>query len=329
MRGVHRLRVRSAHIAYDMAFERNITVIQGDSATGKTTLIDMVREWQINGADTGIMLTCDVPCRVLEGSGWQEALDHIEDSIVFVDEGNRFVSSVDFSRAVRGSSNYFVIVTREALDNLPYSVTEVYGIRSSGRFGRMEPVYHHMYRIYGDGELHGAGGQTLVTEDSNSGHDFFLASCSGTEVRCVSAGGAGRIFGLLQELGEDEGVTVVADGAAFGSQMGRVHRLMTRRGGVCLYLPESFEWLILSSGVLDDREVREILERPHDYIDGSEYLSWERFFTKLLVDKTDGTWMQYSKARLNPAYLQGKCRERILAVLPPAMRKMLDTPSVG
>ena len=36
MRSEHRLRVRSAHVAYDMTFARNITVIQGDSATGKT-----------------------------------------------------------------------------------------------------------------------------------------------------------------------------------------------------------------------------------------------------------------------------------------------------
>ena len=172
MRGEHRLRVRSAHITYDMAFVRNITVIQGDSATGKTTLVDMVREWQLNGTDTGITLTCDVPCRVLEGNDWQETLSRIEGSIVFVDEGNRFVSSVEFSRAVQGSSNSFVIVTREALDNLPYSVTEVYGIRSSGRYGSMEPVYHEMYRIYGDGDLRDAGGQILVTEDSNSGYDF-------------------------------------------------------------------------------------------------------------------------------------------------------------
>lgn len=192
MRGMHRLRVRSAHISYDMTFVRNITVIQGDSATGKTTLVDMIREWRLNGTDTGITLTCDVPCHVLEGNDWHERISNIESSIVFVDGGNRFVSSGDFARAVRGSSNYFVIITREALDNLPYSVTEVYGIRSSGRYGRMEPVYHQMYRIYGDEELRNVGGQTLVTEDSNSGHDFFSALCTDTDAHCVSAGGAGR-----------------------------------------------------------------------------------------------------------------------------------------
>ncbi|MBO7674298.1 MAG: hypothetical protein J6S63_04750 [Atopobiaceae bacterium] len=48
------------------------------------------------------------------------------------------------------------------------------------------------------------------------------------------------------------------------------------------------------------------------------------FATKLLVDKTNGTWMQYSKAKMNPAYLQDKSRERIPGTLPPAMRDMLN-----
>ena len=96
-------------------------------------------------------MRCAVLCA--RGKRLQETLSHIEGSIVFVDEGSRFVSSVEFSRAVQGSSNYFVIVTGEALDNLTYSVTKVYGIRNSGRCGSVEPVYHEMYRIYGDEDL--------------------------------------------------------------------------------------------------------------------------------------------------------------------------------
>lgn len=150
MKGQHQLRVQSAHLRYDMIFTRNLTVIQGDSATGKTTLVDMIQEYLLNGSDTGITLTCDCPCRVLAGNTWKEQLTGIEDSIIFIDEGNRFVSSMEFAEAVRASGNYYVIVTREALDNLPYSVTEIYGIRSSGKYSSLEPVYHEMYRIYGD-----------------------------------------------------------------------------------------------------------------------------------------------------------------------------------
>lgn len=115
----------------------------------------------------------------------------------------------------------------------------------------------------------------------------------------------------------------MADGAAFGSQMGRVHRLMQMRGDVCLYLPESFEWLILSAGILSGGGIAKILEDPSAHIDGETYLSWERFFAEELTRRTSGTWLRYSKDRLNPAYLKGKCRERIVSALPAAIREQL------
>ena len=316
MKGRHTLRVQSAHLRYDMTFTRSLTVIQGDSATGKTTLVDMIQEYLLNGSDTGISLVCDCPCRVLAGNTWKEQLAGIENSIVFIDEGNRFVASAEFAKMIKGSDNYYVIVTREALDNLPYSVTEIYGIKSSGKYGFLEPVYHEMYRIYGEQPL--SGSDVIITEDSNSGYDFF----SGFHVSCRSAGGAGNVFSLLQELSGE--ITVIADGAAFGSQMGRVHKLVERRAGVRLYLPESFEWIILSAGILDDHEIREILEKPYAYIDSKDFFSWERFFTALLVDKSRKTWYEYSKHKLNPVYLQGKCRNQILSVLPDTIANMLQ-----
>ena len=316
MKGRHTLRVQSAHLRYDMIFTRSLTVIQGDSATGKTTLVDMIQEYLLNGSDTGISLVCDCPCRVLAGNTWKEQLAGIENSIVFIDEGNRFVASAEFAKMIKGSDNYYVIVTREALDNLPYSVTEIYGIKSSGKYGFLEPVYHEMYRIYGEQPL--SGSDVIITEDSNSGYDFF----SGFHVSCRSAGGAGNVFSLLQELSGE--ITVIADGAAFGSQMGRVHKLVERRAGVRLYLPESFEWIILSAGILDDHEIREILEKPYAYIDSKDFFSWERFFTALLVEKSKKTWYEYSKHKLNPVYLQGKCRNQILSVLPDTIANMLQ-----
>ena len=316
MKGRHTLRVQSAHLRYDMTFTRSLTVIQGDSATGKTTLVDMIQEYLLNGSDTGISLVCDCPCRVLAGNTWKEQLAGIENSIVFIDEGNRFVASAEFAKMIKGSDNYYVIVTREALDNLPYSVKEIYGIKSSGKYGFLEPVYHEMYRIYGEQPL--SGSDVIITEDSNSGYDFF----SGFHVSCRSAGGAGNVFSLLQELSGE--ITVIADGAAFGSQMGRVHKLVERRAGVRLYLPESFEWIILSAGILDDHEIREILEKPYAYIDSKDFFSWERFFTALLVEKSRKTWYEYSKHKLNPVYLQGKCRNQILSVLPDTIANMLQ-----
>ena len=169
MRGRHTLRVQSVHLRYDLTFTRNLTILQGDSATGKTTLVDMIQEYLLNGSDTGITLACDCPCRVISGSTWADQVRGIEESIVFVDEGNRFVSSPEFARAVRDSGNYYVIVSREALDNLPYSATEIYGLRSSGKYQLQEPVHHEMYRIYGDMRPLNEWLENLITEDSNAG----------------------------------------------------------------------------------------------------------------------------------------------------------------
>lgn len=44
--------------------------------------------------------------------------------------------------------NYFVLITRENLYNLPYSVDEIYGLHESGKYHDTRKVYQQMYHIY-------------------------------------------------------------------------------------------------------------------------------------------------------------------------------------
>ncbi len=147
MKGVYHVIVQNRYLKYEFDIRRNLTIIQGDSATGKTTLVEMIRESHLD-SDSGVTVSCERPCRVVEGDLWKEQMAYIHDSIVFIDEGSSFVESEEFAGLARGSSNYFVIVTRENLHMLPISVEEVYGIKSSGRYGSLQPVYHEMYRLY-------------------------------------------------------------------------------------------------------------------------------------------------------------------------------------
>lgn len=108
---------------------------------------------------------------------------------------------------------------------------------------------------------------------------------------------------------------IIADGAAFGPEIERVLGLRAiRRLGV--YLPESFEWLVLKADVLNDPEVRAILDKPSDHIASEDYFSWEQFFTALLAERSRDTYLAYTKTKLNPNYLQNSVTERISAVLP-------------
>ena len=64
MKGKHKVIVQNNRLHYELEIERNITIIQGDSATGKTTLIDMIRQAFNLGISSGIEAVCNVPVTV-------------------------------------------------------------------------------------------------------------------------------------------------------------------------------------------------------------------------------------------------------------------------
>lgn len=311
MKGIHKVVVGTKYLKYEFELRRNLTVIRGDSATGKTTLVDMIRTHMNDGESGPVTLNCDKGCYVVEGNLWKGQLDNIQDSIVFIDEGNEFVKTKDFARAIQQTDNYYVIVTREGLPALPYSVEEVYGIRTSGKYGTLKRSYHSFYRIYPDSTTEKIKPEKILTEDSNSGYQFFDAVCTEHQMQCDTANGKSNVFSYLK-VHKDEKILVIADGAAFGPEMDRVLQLVQTRKNLALYLPESFEWLILSSGILKDAETTQILQTPSGYIDSKEYFSWERYFTALLIEKAAGTYLNYTKKTLNKAYLRDGVKNAIL-----------------
>ena len=173
-------------------YQRNITIIKGDSATGKTTLIELIREYGQEGEESGIQLSCKAECVVVEGQKWKDQLSAVKDSIVFIDETNKFIETQEFASAVKESTNYFVIITRESLEMLPVSVSEVYGIKSSGKYNSLEPVYHEMYEIYKSSfysEPCSVCPNKIIVEDSNSGYEFFSHLSERNNLECISANG--------------------------------------------------------------------------------------------------------------------------------------------
>ncbi|MDE7422404.1 MAG: translation initiation factor 2 [Lachnospiraceae bacterium] len=316
MKGKYLITVKNNVLRYQFEIRRNITIIKGDSATGKTTLVDMIREYYENGEQSGIILQCDKTCVVLEGRQWKVLLENIHDSIVFIDEGNQFITTDEFSSELKRSDNYYVIVTREGLPNLPYSVEEIYGIKTSGKYGTLQQTYQEFYRIYGDVKNSILfSPDIIIVEDSNAGYEFFENAAEDKCWETISAGGKSNIYKLLKEY-DNKKILIIADGAAFGAEMDRVMKKINLSIGKAIFLPESFEWLILKSDTIRDKAIEEILDNPSDFIESKEYMSWERFFTALLVDKTKDTYLRYSKSKLNDAYKNKKIQERILQEVP-------------
>ena len=97
--------------------------------------------------------------------------------------------------------------------------------------------------------------------------------------------------------------------------MEKLYNLSMKMANILLYLPESFEWLILDSGLIPGKNLKGILSEPEQYIESREYFSWERFFTRLLIHETEDTYFKYQKNRLNPVYLHEKSKQSILSAM--------------
>ena len=71
MVGKYEIEVYNNKVHYFLTVKRNITILQGDSATGKTELIRLIQEVETNGASSGITLICDAQCTVLTAVDWK------------------------------------------------------------------------------------------------------------------------------------------------------------------------------------------------------------------------------------------------------------------
>lgn len=147
MTGKHKIIVKNNRLYFELEIEEKITIIRGDSATGKTTLIDMIWQARHYEDSSGIELISEVPCKVLYRDNWKWSVEEAADTIFFIDDGNVFVTTEEFADAVKRSDSYFVIVIRENLYHLPYSTDEIYGLRCSGRYRDTKRMYQQMYRL--------------------------------------------------------------------------------------------------------------------------------------------------------------------------------------
>ena len=322
MKGKHHITIETKRLKYEFEIKRNITVIQGDSATGKTTLIELLSTYAVQKEKSGIKLVSDVECAVYTGgqTDWKASMESLKNSIIFIDEDYSFIFSEEFAKWLQGNSNYFVLITRRPIYNLPYSVNEIYGIRTSGKYHFPQQIYHEFYQIYSDIEMNSLESDYIVyLEDTKAGFQFYTKAFKDKTIRSCEGNA-----NIAYAISESDRIIVIADGAAFGAYIDNLMAVVEEKKEVLIYLPESFEWLILKSGLIDGSRVQDILSKPEDYIDSESFLSWECFFTDLLQRETeDDKQKKYNKMKLSKFYYSPKAVMSILQVMPDAVREKL------
>jgi predicted ATPase len=127
MDGEHSILIDTGKVKFNLTLDWNITVIIGDSATGKTYLCDTVHNYVKFGRSSGINVITDVKLDV-GANTFEDAIRQLRNSsntIIFYDSDIKYVMKSEFVEAVRDSSNYVVIMCREVMDDLLYSSKSV------------------------------------------------------------------------------------------------------------------------------------------------------------------------------------------------------------
>ena len=318
MLGRYEIEIYNKRVHYFLTIKRNITILQGHSATGKSELIRLISDYEQNGASSGVTVKCGAACTVLTNVDWENRLSRLSKYIVFIDETASFIKSKEFAESVRGADNYFVIVSRDDLEQLPYSVDEIYGLRnvsSLSKYKSFKKVYNEMYHLYNLAMLNETQPAVVLTEDSNAGFECFCMIYGNI---CSPAAGKSNVYNAIRSTGAVD-VLVIVDGAAFGSEIGKVLRYLEISDKKCvIYAPESFEYLLLKSGIAGVSA--DILDKTYEYADSKEYISWEEFYTEYLMKKTQGTVYHYGKSKLAEAYKTEGVMIRIISAIPKQIR---------
>lgn len=283
MKGNIKVVVSTKKLRYELNLRRNITIIQGDSATGKTTLIQIINDYLSSRTGPGTDVICKKKCAVLSGDleSVLIRLERLSDTIVFANEQEHFLYPKRFAAAVLKSDCYFVFITRDDLHTLPYSVNEIYCLKNSGYYQNTRQVYNSLHQIYPESQVHDMIAPTMILTEDSVGYQMFHAICAENKISCASAAGKSNIASYLLSNKSDR-IFAIVDGAAFGADIKSVTHALTINTRSYIWTPESFECLILQSGIFHEETLQKILNSPSEYIESDNFSSWERFFTRLL-----------------------------------------------
>lgn len=147
MKGKYEIKISNNKVGYTLLIERNVTILTGESGIGKSSLVRLIQNYEEYGKKSGVTVKCKKPCRTITSNqDWEDRINKIHNSIIFIDEGKEFLRSQEFAKAIDGSDNYYVLITREGLSQIPYSVDAILSLKETVH--RNKRVYSKSYPCY-------------------------------------------------------------------------------------------------------------------------------------------------------------------------------------
>ena len=284
------LKIESRKYKFEGQFERRISIIHGDSATGKSSLTEILK---IKSSD--VMIKCSVKILILADDTWKSTISANTDALLIADD-LRCVEQKDFadvcSKYLVENNLYLVIINRadlsefdrdrnngngEHLTRLSISLNSIYSFCTDGikhwlRNDRL-PFFNDLSAI-----------DCIITEDTKNGFEFWNNLFNNVE---HSSDGRDSLVKDLEKHNPTQKILVLLDTAAYGSNYEHFKRKLCDSGyniGICpIY--ECFEYVLLKSNLLKDNPiVTSELSDVHRF--ANKFVSWENYFEDLIDRST-------------------------------------------
>lgn len=211
---------------YHLELTSKLTIIDAESGTGKTLLLNLIRENQ----DTRIQ--CPVPViPITTNSNFTEGNIYILDEDAEVLRKDKLALTISLMSTVDA---YFIIMSRERkLSWLPYSVDDIYTLTLTGGVLRLRKKYPQLYTHNRPLRI-----ESVLTEDETTGLDFFKKIYSNAETT------RGK-DNVPQMVSDYKNVLVIFDRCGFGSVIKDFLIAIRYRKDVQILDYESFEAFLL------------------------------------------------------------------------------------
>ena len=85
MTGTISIIVKNSRNSYQFNLKRNITILCGESGRGKTTLYNMIADYNRYGKGSAVKLVCSHQVLALNNDNWQEKIEKTRDSVNVID----------------------------------------------------------------------------------------------------------------------------------------------------------------------------------------------------------------------------------------------------
>lgn len=303
LRSCMEINVRHGKQRYCLSVDRKLSIIYDNSGTGKSNLTSLIENSFIDDSNVAISFSGCSRVRSLTAMTLEDTdFSAIPTTAFIVDEYVKLAHTKKFAQAIKDARHYFIIITRQLVEykTLPYAVDSIYMLKIVKGTIVNVPYYSiPKSRMLKKVDVFKAN--DYVTEDSKSSQYLFRKLFGFIN---PATGNGSVVTSIINKIETSNNqILIMVDSAAFGPYISAVLKLMdVDSGKLALFLPESYEWLLLHLSMFDkDSTVQEALTYPDVLSD-----SYEQYFEGICKQAFSKFGIVYSKGTDNDKVLTDK-----------------------